>query len=200
MSLQYNEDEISNRLSRLESEYGIGYREDETVEVDPSAFEREIALARNGYLGSSYAWIVRSASEAAPLTESMPRDARDARQRVLMILGRGGDAWGIPGGGREESETFEETTRREVREETGIECTITDLFGLRYERRTAPGYEEVLHTVRLVFEAQYTDGSLSIQPGELNGAAWFATRPRRVHPLAKPLADDWFETDAAHER
>jgi len=187
-----NRERLQDRLARLDAEYGLDYREEETVDVDPERFPQEIRLSRDGYDGSSYVWVVRTPKDAGPLTESMPADAGNDRDRVLMILGRGGDRWGIPGGGREGEETFEEAAHREVTEETGIDCRITDLFGVRYERRSADGFEEVLHTLRVVFEGRYEDGHIAIQPGELDGAAWLAERPRTVHPLAGAVADDWF--------
>lgn len=193
MAEHVNRETVESRLRRLDEEYRIEYREDETVAVDPGGFDDEIRAAREGYDGSSYVWIVRRPDQASPLTESMPDEARGREDRVLMILGRGGHRWGIPGGGREGDETFEEGARREVREETSVECTIEDCFGVRYERRTSPEHDEVLHNLRVVFEGAYTGGNLAIQPGELNGAAWRARRPRRVHPLAAPLADEWFE-------
>lgn len=188
-----NREAVESRRHRLVEEYGMDYHEDESVSVDPAEFDTEVELARDGYLGSSYVWIVRSPGQASPLSESMPADDSEDSDRVLMILGRGGHAWGIPGGGRETGETFEEGALREVREETAIECTITDCVGTRHERRQSPEHEQVLHTLRVVFEGVYDGGTIAIQSGELNGAAWVARRPRRVHPLAAPLAEEWFE-------
>jgi 8-oxo-dGTP pyrophosphatase MutT (NUDIX family) len=192
MAEHVNKTVVQSRLDRLNEDYRIGYTESETVTVDPDGFEAEIRAARDGYIGSSYVWIVRRPGQASPLSESMPDDAHSEEERVLLILGRGGHAWGIPGGGREDGETFEEGALREVREETGIECTIESCFGTRYERRTSPAHEEVLHTLRVVFEGTYAGGTITIQPGELNGAAWRARRPCCLHPLAKPVAAAWF--------
>jgi 8-oxo-dGTP diphosphatase len=188
-----NRETVESRYERLDEEYGIDYHEEETVSVNPGDFDEEIRMSRNGYIGSSYVWIVRHPEQASPLTESMPDDVH-VQERVLMILGRGGTAWGIPGGGREDGETFEEGALREVREETNVECTIEDCFGVRHERRTSPEHEEVLHNLRVVFEGEYAGGSISIQSGELNGAAWRVRRPQRVHPLAEPVAEEWFES------
>ncbi|MFC7074042.1 NUDIX hydrolase [Halovenus rubra] len=187
-----NKGTVESRFERLDKRYGIDYQEAETVTVDPGDFEEERRKSRNGYIGSSYVWIVRQPEQANPLTESMSDDVH-VQQRVLMILGRGGTAWGIPGGGRKQDETFEEAALREVREETSIECTIEDCFGTRHERRTSPDHDAVLHNLRVVFEGEYAGGSISVQPGELNGAAWRVRRPQLVHPLARPVAAEWFE-------
>lgn len=188
-----NRETVQSRLARLDREYGVDYREDETVTVDPEAFPRELSMARDGYDGSSYVWIVRSQEQAPSLSESMAEKADPAEDRVLMILGRGGHEWGIPGGGREGDETLEDGALREVDEEVGVDCTITDLYGVRYERRTSPEHDETLHTLRAVFEGEYESGQIQMQPGEVAGAAWLARRPRRVHPLARPIADEWFD-------
>lgn len=188
-----NRESVESRYERLDERYGIDYHEEETVSVEPGDFEAEIRLSRNGYIGSSYVWIVRQPEQANPLSESMPEEARGETERVLMILGRGETAWGIPGGGREEGEIFEEGAVREVREETSVECSIEDCFGTRHERRRSPDHEVVLHNLRVVFEGEYAGGPISIQPGELNGAAWRARRPQRLHPLAEPVANEWFE-------
>ena len=187
-----NRDTVQDRLDRLDEEYGVQYLEEEMVRVDPDGFPEEIRMSRDGYDGSSYVWVVRSPEQAAPLTESMPDHTGNDRDRVLMILGRGGDQWGIPGGGREGEETYEEGALREVTEETNIDCQITEVARVRHEQRTAPGFDELLHNLRVVFDGRYEDGTIAIQPGELDGAAWLAERPRKLHPLVAPVAEEWF--------
>lgn len=192
MSDHVNRDLVMRRIERLRSEYGPLYGEWETVEVEPDRFSEEIEGSRQGYHGSAYGWIVRAADDAPGLTESMPADARTEAARVLMILGRGGQEWGIPGGGIEDDERLEETVYREVKEETDIDCAITDCFGVRHETRTAPGYDVTLHNVRAIFDAAYEGGSIALQPGELAGAAWWKESPTRLHPLVEARASRWF--------
>ena len=69
-----NREPVESRFERLDEEYGIDYREEGTVSVDPDDFDEEIRMSRNGYIGSSYVWIVRRPEQASPLTESMPDD------------------------------------------------------------------------------------------------------------------------------
>lgn len=195
MAEHINRDRVEQRIQGLRETYDSLYTEEETELVEPEAFPEEIQESRNGYHGSAYAWIVREPPDAPGLTDSMPDEAATTRRRVLLILGRGGAEWGIPGGGIEDGESLEETVYREVREETQVECAITDCFGVRHERRTSPEHDVVLHNIRAVFDAEYASGSINIQPGELAGAAWWPERPPRVHPLAAPRADLWFEND-----
>lgn len=188
-----NDSEIADRIHRLDDEYGIEYRESETVQVSSERFAETKAAVRDGYLGSGYVWVVRNPEQTAPLTASMPEDARENRDRVLLILHRGNDEWSIPGGGIEYGETFEDAAVREVDEETGIDCAITGLYGIRVEQLSAPGHDDPIELLRVAFAGEYQDGHIAIQPGELNGAAWFDRPPARIHALAEPIAADWFE-------
>ncbi|MFB6111991.1 MAG: NUDIX hydrolase [Halobacteriaceae archaeon] len=196
MGEELNRASVEDRIARLTEQTDELYREEETVVVPEERFPDEIAMSENGYVGSAYGWVIRRPDAAPPLSESMRNDVVMDRSRVLMILGRGGTRWGIPGGGIEDGETCEETVVREVQEETGIECTPTQPFGIRHERRTADGFETILHTLRAVFDARFVEGRLRIQPGELAGAAWFAERSDSIHPLARPRAARWFNDEA----
>jgi len=173
--------------------------QDVTREFDDEGAYRDLReKAREGYTGSGYAWVVREPDQAAALTESMPDDVDDGR-RALMILGRGGTRWGVPGGGREYGETYEEATRREVREETSIECELTGLFLLRDLTLTPPGEiasetdTPAIHTLWAFFDAAYVDGRIAIQPGELNGGAWFAAPPDEMYPENVHRATDFWD-------
>lgn len=195
MTEHVNRQAVESKITRLREQYGPLYEEDVTVAVDAGTFQEEIVQSRAGYLGSAYAWIIREPDDTPALTESMPDEAQTEEPRVLLILGRGGTRWGIPGGGIEGEERVEETVHREVAEETSIRCTLDGCFGVRHERRTAPDADIVLHNIRAVFEGTYDAGSIAIQSGELAGAAWWRDRPSRIHPLAKPPAERWFDDE-----
>jgi 8-oxo-dGTP diphosphatase len=71
--------------------------------------------------------------------------------KVLLAHRRDIDWWNLPGGGMEEGETVEESLRREVFEETGLEVEIGQLVGI-YSK---PQKQEVV----LAFRCQVTNGS-----------------------------------------
>jgi len=73
--------------------------------------------------------------------------------RVLLAHRRDIDWWNLPGGGMEAGETVEEATRREVREETGLEVEVESLVGV-YSK---PQKQEVV----LTFRCRVTGGMLS---------------------------------------
>jgi len=58
----------------------------------------------------------------------------DAAGRVLLVHhGYGRRNWELPGGGSEPGESPDETARRELHEETGLDATIERLTGVYYE-------------------------------------------------------------------
>ncbi|MFD1587123.1 NUDIX hydrolase [Halorientalis brevis] len=186
-----NREEVERRKSRLLSEHdGVSVRE-EHEEVPADIFPDLRDLAVEGYTGGGYVWVVRDPQETAPLAEPLPDDIEE-RERVLMILSRGTSRWGLPGGGRECGETYEEAAAREVNEETGIECSIEKPFLIRQRVSVSKGdHDERLHTLWVFFDGRYEGGTIRVQPGELNGAAWFADPPERMHPENEFRAAEW---------
>ncbi|MEJ1922669.1 NUDIX hydrolase [Microbacterium sp. KHB019] len=87
-------------------------------------------------------------------------------------------AWTMPGGGLEAGEDPEDAMRREVDEETGYTARVGDLIGInsrvipanrRSHRSDAP-----LHTLRIVYSATITGGSLRFEEhGTTDRAGWF---------------------------
>ena len=156
--------EIDRRVSRLREEYGEFPVRESAVWNDPEFFEEGRERTLDGWIGDAAALVT------------------DDEGRVLMIRHEGvPDRWGIPGGGHEPGETMEETARRELREETGIECTITDVnFARRKTVRleTDPGERFSLLTV--VFDAKYELGTISIGDDEVLEARWFEERPEHL--------------------
>lgn len=73
--------------------------------------------------------------------------------------------WSLPGGGIDHFENPRDAVVRELREETGLECTVGDLVTVDDEqiRGTAPsGRDESFHAIGVVFEARLVG-----EPGEL---------------------------------
>jgi 8-oxo-dGTP diphosphatase len=183
---------VEQEIDRLQTKYEDIQTETDHYDSPPDDFEKHIEPARNGYVGSGYVWVVRSAADAPPLSPSMPEEYVNDRERVLMILGRESEEWGLPGGGREDSETFEDAAVREVEEETNINCTLTNLFSLHHTVVTTADRDERVHTLYAYFDGRYEDGEIAIQGGELNGATWFAEPPARMRPRNERRAEEWF--------
>lgn len=203
-----NRETVERRQARIREEYEGVHVVEERWESPPDEFERYVegsddghVGAREGYVGGGYCWVVRTPDQNAPLTETMPEAAGEDEDRVLLILGRDDSGWGVAGGGVEDSETYEEAAVREVREETGVTCEVTDCYRLERVRRvsTDPDDDRTVHLLYAFFDAAYVDGEISVQPGELHGACWFALAPGRVHPASERKAEAWFAPNPSHE-
>jgi ADP-ribose pyrophosphatase YjhB (NUDIX family) len=186
-----NHEEVERRSDRLADQFGDATIYERHDTPDPDRFEDWIEMSKDGYIGSAYALVRRLPNDLSPLTESMAVDGEE-QERVLLILGRGGSKWGVPGGGQEDDEMMETTVRREVTEEVGIGISLTGINHMRHEISTCEGYDERLHVLRVFFHADYEDGSITIQPGELNGAAWFTNPPsaERLLPSTQRLLEE----------
>jgi ADP-ribose pyrophosphatase YjhB (NUDIX family) len=157
-------EEISRRIERLQERYGSFPVHEEIVENNPDYFEQGKEMAEEGWIGDAGAWIT------------------DDANRVLLIRHENSpNEWGTPGGGHEPGETMEETTRREMREETGVECTITDVnFARRKTIVLAPNPDERYYMLTVIFDAKYSSGSISISDEEVLEAKWFSELPENV--------------------
>lgn len=187
-----NREEIERRRDRLLDSFGEAPVHERHDTPEPERFEEWTQMSKDGYIGSAYALIKRSPDDLPPLTESLAVEGEE-QERVLLILGRGGFEWGVPGGGQEADEMMEKTVQREVAEEVGLRISLRGINHMRHEISTCEGYDERLHVLRVFFHADYEDGSVTIQPGELNGAAWFANppTPERLLPSTQRLLEGW---------
>jgi ADP-ribose pyrophosphatase YjhB (NUDIX family) len=104
----------------------------------------------------------------------------DEDDRILLAHWNEGrhSAWTLPGGGLDPGEDPEHAVRREIREETGYRATVGQLLGIH--SRVIPASQriaesdEALHTLRIVYRARITGGSLRDEvDGSTDEARWF---------------------------
>jgi ADP-ribose pyrophosphatase YjhB (NUDIX family) len=168
-------EEISRRIERLQDKYGSFPVHEETVENDPDYFERGREMVKKGWIGDAGAWVTKNSNQVLLIRHEESRHE-----------------WGIPGGGHEPGEIMEETARREVREETGVECTITDV---NYARRKtivlAPNPDERYQMLTTIFNATYNSGSISIDDREVLEAKWFSEPPENVLDFVEEHVSRW---------
>jgi 8-oxo-dGTP diphosphatase len=99
-------------------------------------------------------------------------DSASKPPRVLLIHRERYDDWSFPKGGVTAGETIEEAALREVKEETGLNCRITErLSQMRYNYRTRSGKRrpKVVH----YFLMEATGGALHATGEEVDEVAWF---------------------------
>ncbi|MFN7054295.1 NUDIX domain-containing protein [Hyphomonas sp.] len=88
-------------------------------------------------------------------------------------------AWGLPGGKIDFGERAEDTARREIREELGIEIEVLGLACIAETIDAGDGR----HWIAPVFDARIISGSPSVQETDKHGGwGWFAqdALPRRI--------------------
>lgn len=108
----------------------------------------------------------------------------DSQGRVLLLQRADTGGWGLPGGFMEPGESLEETARREVREEVGLELdelTLMGVFSGSEQYFRYPNGDEVFN-VTTVFTAASRDWNLRLDRAEATMA-----RPFSVHEIPTDL-------------
>lgn len=167
--------DADRRVRRLRERYGPFDVVEETVENGPEFFERGRRKAEEGWIGDAGCWVT------------------DGKDRVLLIRhAESPTEWGVPGGGHEPGETLAETARREVQEETGVECTLTDVFRVRRKRIVlATDRNRRLYMLTALFEGTAESGGLSVGDEEVLEAKWFAEPPDAVADFLEERVARW---------
>jgi ADP-ribose pyrophosphatase YjhB (NUDIX family) len=163
---------VAAELDRLRERFGDFPVDETRVENDPDFYEHGLDLVRKtGMLADAGALV------------------HDARDRLLLI--RHPDApetWGTPGGGYEAADdSLVETAVREVREETSVDCEVTDVLTARVktiEHRDEPRSYPML-TVE--FGARGSGTVSAAADGEVLEAQWFAEPPEALHDRTRKL-------------
>ncbi len=178
MTERINEAFVDEQVAALQDEYRSVDVVETTMDVPADDFDECVTHAHEGYVGGAYAWVSRRPAQAGYPSETYAGGEIE-REQALLVLPRGEREWGIPGDGVERDESFERAARRETLEETGVGCEITALWLLDRKtwRSTDPDDDRETISLHAFFDANYVGGSITVQPGEVDGAAWFANAP-----------------------
>jgi 8-oxo-dGTP pyrophosphatase MutT (NUDIX family) len=122
----------------------------------------------------------------------------DAQNRLLMMKRSDSGSWGVPGGAMELGETTEETARRELLEETGLETGELTFFGVFSGKELYyryPSGDEV-YNVCIVYLTRDVQGTVNFTDGEHYDFQYFdlAQLPGNVSPPIKPILKKLMET------
>jgi len=156
-------EQVRERLADFRAEYGDFERVEKSWSVPPDAYERDLERFERGASGGGGVWVTNDAGE------------------VLLVRNEGDEGWTDPGGKREAGESFETAARREVREETGVTCEVTDLIEAHVIEITVEGADRpTLVSLIAIFAGHYVGGTVSPCDGEIAAARWFAETPDTV--------------------
>ncbi len=100
----------------------------------------------------------------------------EGRCEVALILRstrKGDKIWCLPKGLMQEAESLEQTARREVREETGLEGKVQEKLGeIQYVFYSTEDHSKVQKNVHF-FLMEYLQGSVEDHDTEVEEARWF---------------------------
>ena len=147
------------RQLRSISQYGLTYTKDP---FDKERFEQvgQVASEIAARLIGAEASVVEQALrlETGPPTPKL--DVRAAvfdGDRVLLVREASDGAWSLPGGWLDVGESPAEAAKREVKEESGYDCTLLKLFA--FLDRDKHGHPPMLlHVLKVFFVAELVGG------------------------------------------
>jgi len=161
---------VADELARLERTFGVERTVEDRWVVAPESYDRTVDRFEAGTVGGAGAWV------------------RDDAGEVLLVRREGYDAWQEPSGKHEPGERLDETARREVREETGVDVDLGSVaLAQRVAIVDADRDRPPLRRLVVVFHAEYAGGELRPREGEIAAARWFDERPDEL--LYDALAD-----------
>ena len=116
-------------------------------------------------------------------------------EKILLQRRVDEDNWCIPGGVMEIGETFEQTAKRETKEETGLVVEDLELFGIYSGEKCFVEYpnKDKVFSVQIIFKASKFVGEL-IQQGIESKEHLFFNRhelPVNLNPRQESFIKDW---------
>ncbi len=148
-------------IERLRQEYGAFEVVDKTWERPTAELDRIERQFEQDRLDGAGVWLTNDDGE------------------VLLVRNDGDDGWADPGGKVELGEEYETAARRELREETGVECELTGLREVHVIENTAPDAASIFEVI-VIFDGAYAGGDVRPREGEIAAAEWFSGPPATV--------------------
>lgn len=83
-------------------------------------------------------------------------------QNEKILLSKQWDGYALPGGAIELGETFSESVKREVKEETGLNVEVGELIDCKESFFKLPYKDKCVHSLLLFYLCEIVDGDLSL--------------------------------------
>lgn len=115
----------------------------------------------------------------------------DANERVLLARRADDGQWDLPGGSLEPGETLEDTARREIREELGVDLGRLELLDVRSGPEVSHVYPngDRVEGIVAVYVADHVSGELRPDPAEVSQVAFFDPHaaPSDMHAFTRTV-------------
>ena len=116
------------------------------------------------------------------------------KNHLLMIKRTDNNRWGVPGGAMELGESLEETVKREVREEIGVDIKDLELFGVYSGQELYYKYPNgaEVYNVSVVYIIRNFTEEVIVNPDEHSEYKYFDVRnlPDEISPPIKSILRD----------
>ncbi|MBV6397493.1 MAG: RNA pyrophosphohydrolase [Anaerolineales bacterium] len=120
--------------------------------------------------------------------------ALNQENHLLMIKRTDNNRWGVPGGAMELGESLEDTVKREIKEEIGVDVKDLELFGVYSGQELYYKYPNgaEVYNVSVVYIIRNFNEEVIVNPDEHSEYKYFDVHnlPEEASPPIKPILRD----------
>lgn len=154
-------------------------------------------MDQNGYIST----MRKQIGHALIMTTGCGVIIENRNGEILLQRRRDNGLWGLPGGSMEPGEKFEETVKREVLEEAGIEVAALCLFGIYSGEDRIITYPngDICCVTSIIFKTSSYTGQIKNNTSEAVEHRFFGKEdlPDNINPFDKVYIADW-KADLKH--